>query len=178
MNLFLYIPEHSAHPPGLIKSLITGLLETYWRQNSQKKDFISTSRLLYERLLAREHKPDKLKIIFTKEAERLESKSKCNWKQGEINQDKNRIFLHWPFHPKDVSRQQIRDSYGNTCEVPNSNGDSFKRIITNRDEIFKISNITVAYSRSKKAERYVKSNKTKKDCNDLCPSSSFKIKSK
>ena len=149
MNLFLYIPEHSAHPPGLIKSLITGLLETYWRQNSQKKDFISTSRLLYERLLARGHKPDKLKIIFTKAAERLESKSKCNWKQDEIKQDKSRIFLHWPFHPKDVSRQQIRDSYENTCEVPNSNGDSFKRIITNRDEIFKISNITVAYSRSK-----------------------------
>ena len=34
MNLCLYIPEYSAHPPGLIKSLITGLLENYWRQNS------------------------------------------------------------------------------------------------------------------------------------------------
>ena len=80
MNLFLYIPEHSAHPPGLIKSLITGLLETYWRHNSQKKDFISTARLLYERLLVRGHSPNKLKIMFTKAAERLEYKSKCNWK--------------------------------------------------------------------------------------------------
>ena len=149
MNLFLYIPEHSAHPPGLTKSLITGLLETYWRQNSQKKDFLSRARLLYERLLARGHKPNKLKPVFTSAAERLELKSNCNWKRSEVKQDKNRIFLHWPFHPKDVSRQQIRDSYENTCEIPNAKGESFKRLITKNDEVFKISKLTVAYSRSK-----------------------------
>ena len=85
--------------------------------------------------------------MFTKAAERLEYKSKCNWKQVEIKQDKNKIFLHWPFHLKDVSRQQIWDSYENTCEAPNFDGDSFKRLITNRDKIFKIRKITVAYSR-------------------------------
>ena len=32
MNLFLYIPASSAHPSGLLKILIYGLLRTYWMQ--------------------------------------------------------------------------------------------------------------------------------------------------
>ena len=104
INLFLYIPEHSAHPPGLTKSLITGLLETYWRSNSNKKDFISTTRLLYERLLAWGRKASNLKPVFICAAERLELKSNANWNLTDNRtDDKNRIFLHWPYHPKDVS---------------------------------------------------------------------------
>ena len=106
--------------------------------NTLKKDFIFTARLLYKGLLARGHKPDTLKIIFTKAVEILEFKYKRNWKQVEIKQNKNRIFLHWSFHPNDVSRQQIRESYENTCKVPNSDGENFEILITNRDEVFKI----------------------------------------
>ena len=40
MNVFLYIPSNSAHPPGMIKSLIFGLLQTYYYQNTYKKDFL------------------------------------------------------------------------------------------------------------------------------------------
>ena len=40
MNLFLYIPSNSAHPPGLLKSLIFGLLLTYFNQNKDTNDFL------------------------------------------------------------------------------------------------------------------------------------------
>ena len=53
MNLYLYIPSHSAHPPGLLKSLIYGLVLTYHRQNTFKADLLHYTRLLYDRLLAR-----------------------------------------------------------------------------------------------------------------------------
>ena len=39
MNLFLYIPPHSVHPPGLMKSFIFGLLQTYYFQNTAAEFF-------------------------------------------------------------------------------------------------------------------------------------------
>ena len=63
INLFLYIPDFSAHPPGLQKSVIYGLLETYWRQNTKKEDFLSTTRFLFQNLIARGCKPDKISTI-------------------------------------------------------------------------------------------------------------------
>ena len=53
MNLYLYIPNHSASPPGLLKSLVYGLLSTYKRQNSDDKDFRFIVGKLFERLIAR-----------------------------------------------------------------------------------------------------------------------------
>ena len=64
LTLFLYIPAHSSHPPGLMKSLSTGLLETYWRQNSESHDYIKIAGLLYKRLLARGHKDVNIDEIF------------------------------------------------------------------------------------------------------------------
>ena len=109
---------------------------------------MSTICLLYERLLARGHSAKNLKPVFTCASERIELKSKSNWNLLDKNtEDKNRIFLHWPYHPKDVSRQQIRDSYESTCESPNYDGESFKRMNNANGEVFMISRPTVAYSR-------------------------------
>jgi len=56
MDLFLYIPPHSSHPPGLMKSLIYGLLLTYFLQNTHRSDFFDMISLLHKRLLARGHR--------------------------------------------------------------------------------------------------------------------------
>ena len=149
MNLFLYISEHSAHPPGLTNSLISGILEVYWRQNTHKKDFIHTAKLFYERLMKVGHKSKHLNPVFTEVAKKLHSKSIKNWSHTDSPDDKNRIFLHWPFHPKDVSRQKIRDIYESICESPNKNGESFKHFTTKSEEIFEVSRMTLAYSRPK-----------------------------
>ena len=55
MNLFVYIPPHSSHPPGLMKSLIYGLSPTYFLQNTLRSDFLNMISLLYKRLFARGH---------------------------------------------------------------------------------------------------------------------------
>jgi hypothetical protein len=51
MKLYLYIPPLSAHPLGCFKSLITGELLRYWKQNSDPKDFIEITSLFIQRLL-------------------------------------------------------------------------------------------------------------------------------
>ena len=64
MNLFLYIPKHSAHPKHSVKSLIFGLLKTYKRQNPTSQDFQNMSIQLFKRLRARGHQHYDLKEIF------------------------------------------------------------------------------------------------------------------
>ena len=51
-NLHLYVPNHSAHPQGAIKSLVIGSIERYWRQNCRREDYQKIIALLFQRLLA------------------------------------------------------------------------------------------------------------------------------
>ena len=64
MNLYLYIPPHSAHPPGLTKSLIYSLLLTYYKQNSQYNEFLHMVNLLFQRFSNKGHTHDKLSTYF------------------------------------------------------------------------------------------------------------------
>ena len=49
MNPFLY---HSSHPPGIVKSLIHGLIQTYHRQNTEEMTFKKNVKQLFKRLIA------------------------------------------------------------------------------------------------------------------------------
>ena len=155
MNLYLYIPSHSAHPPGLLKSLIYGLVLTYHRQNTFKSDFLNYTRLLYDRFLARGHKKESIYPIFLWAAEKLDNKLSTRETVLFINNKKrkkstnNRLFFHLPFHPKDISRQQICNIYKTTCETPDKNGNSFKLFKTDRGSRFVVDSMTIAYHRPK-----------------------------
>ena len=56
-NPYLYITPQSAHPPGMIKGVIFGLVQRYYEQNSDKKDFIYFTKLLFTRLVSRGWNP-------------------------------------------------------------------------------------------------------------------------
>ena len=45
MHLFNYIPPHSAQAPGILKSLIYGLFQCYYHQNTSHLDFLSNIKL-------------------------------------------------------------------------------------------------------------------------------------
>ena len=75
MNLFLYIPHHSAHPTNTIKSLIYGLLQTYQRQNPNFNNFRSLAKLLFNRLKVRGHQPQQLRTYFRDALTKLQRKT-------------------------------------------------------------------------------------------------------
>jgi hypothetical protein len=54
MNLYLYIPPSSAHPPSCLKGLVMGEMRRYWLQNSPD-DFQAIITKFINRLLNRGH---------------------------------------------------------------------------------------------------------------------------
>ena len=104
-NLYLYITFNSAHPPGLLVSLVTGRLGTYWEQNSEVKDFILTTGFLFDNLVNRGYSEETLRTVFITAAQLIDEKNNGNKKLtiSSSTNDKNNIYFHIPFHPKDVS---------------------------------------------------------------------------
>jgi hypothetical protein len=110
-NPYLYITPHSAHPPGMIKGVIFGLVRCYYEQNSDKKDFIDFTKMLLKRLVARGWDPTYIKPIFDKAIQKTQSETKT---QDQLNlqnsspQKRNQLFLHFNYHPSDIPRYTIR----------------------------------------------------------------------
>ena len=132
MNLYLYLPHHSAHPPGMLRSLLIGCLRRYWLQNSDFDDFTHISREFFTRLLDRGYdRPTLLqqyykalqvvretlpwKIRHTLEKEYLtERKRKETAPLSKEKSDKD-LYFHWEYHPRGIDRSQIQDVYKKIC---------------------------------------------------------------
>ena len=123
-NLFLYISPHSTHPPGLIKSLIFGLLWTCFLQNILKEDFYNMIHLLFMHLLVCGHKPDDIQSLFIEGT----NKHKTITTLWLIRKYYKIRFFIWgcpifciPYHPIDISYQKIHEICNKACkEEPDS----------------------------------------------------------
>ena len=150
MNLFFYIPGHSAHPPGVVKSMVYSLMKTYLRQNTHRHDAINAITSLYNRLLARGHSRETLRLAFMDAASKLTEVNSNNNKKRirQINKAKNqlssKVFFHTPFHPYDISRKEIQRIYSETCELPHA---SFHHVYNSANSAsMEVNGIVVAYS--------------------------------
>ncbi len=120
MNLHLYIPPESAHPKGILKSLVFGNLSRYWRQNTQQSTFISTTRDFYGHLKNRGYTDEVLLPIFTEAAKCIDDKAmRLRENSGSTptptqSSGNDRLFLHWTYHPRDISRKAIRQAFDET----------------------------------------------------------------
>ena len=144
MNLYHYIPPHSAHPPGLIRGMIYGLVKTYYFQNSRDRDYITILSLLHKRLVERGWDASFIKeiIIWANNAVRQIKPTDAPTDLpppelvGELVQDyapRTRLFFHLEFHPCDIPRRVLREIYDTRCRS------TFEKI--------GIKTFTIAYSR-------------------------------
>ncbi|TMW68854.1 hypothetical protein Poli38472_001010 [Pythium oligandrum] len=101
LNLYLYLPPHSAHPPGVLKGMIYGLVQKYRVQNTADEDFRAIVQLLFKRLLHRGHKFDTLVSLFNSAVARLD--------QARSELKTTKIFFKIQYDPNGPSRQQLRD---------------------------------------------------------------------
>ena len=116
MNLHLYIPPRSAHPKGVLKSLIFGNLHRFWLQNSDRADYMATTKAFHGHLLNRGYSPTELQPLFLEAADSIDA-STGTTKAKPMTAPKG-FFLHWRFHPRDLSRQTIRRAFMDILTPP------------------------------------------------------------
>ena len=115
MNLYLYIPPSSAHPPGILHSLIHGRIKAYYNQNSNTKNFHIQIIKLIQRLVNRGHDINTLKQLTLNALQKITNTNNTNIQNtSNNNEDKKTIFFHLPYHPRGIQRQEIRKHYTNT----------------------------------------------------------------
>ena len=66
MALYLFIPPHSAHPPGVLTGHIFGSILRIFRLNLDEQDMINDSINFFCRFLKRGHSSEIIKPLFLK----------------------------------------------------------------------------------------------------------------
>jgi hypothetical protein len=115
-NLYLYIPPHSAHPPGITKSLIFGYILRLHRLCTNRHDIQHKSQEFFQRLTERGHNPRTLTPLFQRAHHTaltyLTQQHHASFVQSPPNL--NKTFLHLPYHPQDPP---VAIPF-NTCGIP------------------------------------------------------------
>jgi len=110
LNLYLYIPPLSAHPPSCFKGLIYGEMKRYWVQNNPA-DFTDILSKFIIRLYERGHKIEALAPLITQAA--LTLKHHYAITKQTNDSDQNTLYIHWPYHPHGIQRHTIRHLFNN-----------------------------------------------------------------
>jgi len=117
INLYQYLPPHSAHPPHIIKGVVFSLLRSYKFQNTYRSDYVKQTTLLYQRLVARGWKREYIKSLILAADTQLHSAAPPPTQQNEpALTNKELLILHWEYHPNDIPKKDIRALYDLHCK--------------------------------------------------------------
>ncbi|KAL7525968.1 hypothetical protein ACHAWF_003915, partial [Thalassiosira exigua] len=146
-KLALYLPGPSAHPAGMIKGTIFGLLRRYHEQNTLYSDYLHFAARLFRNLLARAWRAEDIRPIFIEAHRKIKHESLQPQPPPPAaapppEEDEKRLFLHFQYHPHDVPRRTIRRLYDQHC------GEELRNALS-------VQPPTIAYSRPKNIKDYV-----------------------
>ena len=159
LNLYLYLPPHSCHPPGVLKGLLSGMLLRILRLTTDPSTRQAHVQQLFDRLVARGYRRSHIKPIFLKYLHRYFTTEHLpimplptgNPNPGDIG---STIFLHLPYHPLDppssaiqrlFKKEIMKDSAHPTTYFPNRV--PFYRLKNYGHEEIGINRLIVAYHR-------------------------------
>lgn len=144
LNLHLYLPGHSCHPPGVLKSLIYGTLLRCYRLSSHATTAEADVKRFLTRLVARGFPPSLVNGILSSALTKLHNKSMPTTSVS--SNSANALFLHLPFHPLDPSSRDIQTIFRETMDHPR--GEPPLSLLHNKAGVrFGNTRMIVAYSR-------------------------------
>ena len=153
MALYLFIPPHSAHPPGVLIGHIFGNVLRIFRLNSLEIDMIDDTVIFYRRFLQRGHKSDVLKPLFlkaivnarkflaTSEAQRAANKA------AKHEEATRRLYLHLEFHPQNPTSSTIQQLFNDTVLNPPGK-QPFNKVDAGFGHKVPVDAMTIAYHRA------------------------------
>lgn len=109
-NLHLYIPPHSAHPPGLLSGLVNGTLYRLKRLCTDPLDIQQKAQQFYHRLRARGYQKDVLLPFFRRAAQATS--------QAAATDPDPPIFFHVEYHPNGPAPHEIQKIWKETLYTP------------------------------------------------------------
>ena len=150
-NLYLYLPPHSSHPRGIETGLIYGQVRRIRRLCSNKDDSDTYIKRLFQRLVARGHKPESLVPIFT----RAEFDMTYPLKHKDTHLDRTNsqrqrqtdraLFFHMKYHPEDPPRRLIQHLWQQYVAKP-PNETPLSQLTNNEGNPICSDRLIVAYS--------------------------------
>lgn len=114
LALYLYIPPHSAHPPGVLAGLVMGNVLRFFLLCTVKSDIQVKLDEFYARLLNRGHQPSTLLPLFDKAISNAASyieKSDEDKKAAalaKIEAAQRSVYFHLTYHPNDPPSRTIQ----------------------------------------------------------------------
>jgi hypothetical protein len=111
LNLYLYLPPYSAHPPGVLKGTLFGLIRRYYAQNTYREDYVRMVRLLYHRFIQRGWKKEQIAPLIQEICTTLERPNTRLNPPPERQTNEKLLFIHLAYHPDDIPRKRIRALY-------------------------------------------------------------------
>jgi len=106
MNLYLYIPPSSSHPPSCLKGLITGELRRYFLQNNPE-DFEKILIKFIGRLTERGHKLQDITPLLLQAAATIDRETMPKNAQ----EDSATLYVNWTYHPNGLQRIDLRRAF-------------------------------------------------------------------
>jgi hypothetical protein len=113
LNLYLYLPPHSAHPPGALSGLIHGLIKRIYRLTSDPADCENNLQDMWLRLRRRGYSSAALQPLFSSGyATRFTTSVKTPASSAET------IFLHVPYHPANPPARALQHHFREILRQP------------------------------------------------------------
>ena len=147
LNLYLYIPPHSAHPPGVLTGLVIGNCHRILTLCSDEADKTFHLRRFFQRLKARGYTSATLLPLFHR-AHLLAHHPPVTPPPSDDDNLKKRIFFHIEYHPDSLKSHEIQEIWLQTVMQPSS-APHLSLVHSFHDFEVEIRQMTVAYSRAR-----------------------------
>lgn len=144
LNLYLYIPPHSCHAPGVTKSVIFGMVHRAVNLFSDKNKIPDYLNLCFNRLLRRGHRSSVIKPLFAEALQKHLSGTRPS--SASTSSDRPLVF-QLPYNPLDPNRKTIQAAFKD-CILEPPNEDHWSSLSANDEGAPpNINRLTVCYRR-------------------------------
>jgi hypothetical protein len=153
LALYLYIPPHSAHPPGVLAGLIMGNTLRIHQLCTNDADIEEKLDTFFDRLLNRGHQQSTLLPIFLKAIDNAKSyllrseEESATIKDDKEEASKRRVYLHLQYNPDDPSSKVIQSLWRRHVSSP-SGELPLNEMTNNAGKEIEVDQLTIAYHRA------------------------------